>query len=98
MKKDYLNFCRYYKGEKECPGNKKASFWEYERKWVDLSMSKDDILGNMLDEYIAYGLGDFEKMDNTPITLKALLFNRYSHWMGCDTYGFKNWYRKEYHG
>lgn len=100
-KKDYLPFCRYYKGEKENPyksGNK-ALFWDYERVWIDKSVDeKDDTLGDMLDEYIAYGLGEFEQMDNTPVTLKALLFNRYSHWMGCNTDGFKKWYKKEYHG
>lgn len=98
-KKDFLPFCRYYKGEKECPKGMAMSFWNYERAWVDLSVDKEDnALGNMLDEYIAYGLGEFEQMDNTPVTLKALLFNRYSHWMGCNTDGFKKWYKKEYHG
>lgn len=33
-----------------------------------------------LHEYITAGLLDFEKYDDTPITLKALLFNRFGYW------------------
>lgn len=44
-KKDYLPFCRYYKGEKENPyksGNK-ALFWDYERAWIDLMEFRHEI-------------------------------------------------------
>ena len=34
-----------------------------------------------------------ERNDNIPASLKALLFNRFSHWSGCDTEGFKRWYK-----
>lgn len=103
-KKDFLPFCRYYKGEKENPyksGNK-ALFWDYERAWIDLSVDKEDnALGNMLDEYIAAGLSEFEMQDDTPIALKALLFNRYGHWLGGyglieDAKSFKKFYLNEY--
>lgn len=66
-KKDFLPFCRYYKGEKECPKDIKISFWEYERAWIDLSVDKDEMLGNMLDEYIAAGLSEFEMRDGMPL-------------------------------
>lgn len=102
-KKDFLPFCRYYKGEKENPyksGNK-ALFWDYERVWIDLSVDKDEMLGNMLDEYIAAGLSEFEMRDGIPAALKALLFNRYGHWLGGyglieDAKGFKKFYLNEY--
>ena len=102
-KKDYLPFCRYYKGEKENPyksGNK-ALFWDYERAWIESSIEKDDALGNMLDEYIAAGLSEFEMRDGIPATLKALLFNRYGHWLGGyglieDAKGFKKFYERYY--
>lgn len=102
-KKDYLPFCRYYKGEKENPyesGNK-ALFWDYEKKWIESSIDKDDALGNMLDEYIAAGLSEFEMQDDTPIALKSLLFNRYCHWNGGyglsdDAKAFKKFYLNEY--
>lgn len=44
-KKDYLPFCRYYKGEKENPykGGNKALFWDYERVWIDLMEFRHEI-------------------------------------------------------
>ena len=95
-REDYIGFCRYYNGEDECPKGVRVSFWEYERSWVDMSMSQGYILSNMIDDYIAYGLANFEVTDNAPMSLKAVLFNKFSHWSGCDTEGFKRWYKKEY--
>lgn len=96
-----VNFelCRYYKGEDKCPKNVKASFWEYERKWVELSLDASSALEGMLAEYISNGLGAFEQTDNTPISLKAFLFNRYAHWNAGDLIsGFKKWYKSSYIG
>ena len=96
-KKDFLPFCRYYKGEKECPKDIKISFWEYERAWIDLSVDKDEMLGNMLDEYIAAGLSEFEMQDDTPIILKAYLFNRFCQYSErIDIDAFKKFYLNEY--
>lgn len=94
----YLRFCRYYKGEKGSPysNDMKSLLWDYERIWIDLSIKKDDYLGEMLDDYLAAGLKDFEKTDDTPITLKALLYNRYDHWGQGTPDSFKQWYKKEY--
>ena len=50
----------------------------------------------MLEYYIRAGLSTFQMFDNTPITLKALLFNRYSHWTMGDIDGFKEWYLTAY--
>lgn len=55
----------------------------------------------MLDEYISAGLSEFNMMDDTPITLKALLFNRYCHWCGGyglieDAKAFKKFYLNSY--
>lgn len=98
-KKDFLPFCRYYKGEKENPyesGNK-ALFWDYERAWIDKSVDeKDDTFGDMLDEYIAAGLSEFEMRDGIPATLKALLYNRFCHWQMADAASFKKWYHQSY--
>lgn len=54
----------------------------------------------MLDEYIAARLSEFEMQDDTPIALKALLFNRYGHWLGGyglveDAKSFKKFYLNE---
>ena len=98
IRKNLIEFCRYYKGEEECPKGMKESFWNYEKKWVELSMNSDDLLGNMIYDYIAYGLREFEQMDNTPVSLKSLLFNRYSHFNRIDIDAFKKWYKEEYYG
>lgn len=94
-----MPFCRYYKGEKENPyksGNK-ALFWDYERVWIDLSVDKDEMLGNMLDEYISAGLSEFEMQDDTPIILKAYLFNRFCQYSErIDIDAFKKFYLNEY--
>ena len=97
-REELIRFCRYYKGENECPKGIKESFWNYEKKWVDLSMRSENHFSNMIHDYISYGLREFEQMDNTPVTLKALLFNRYCHWNIISIQGFKEWYMKEYHG
>lgn len=85
-KKDYLQFCRYYKGEETNPYEgkdmNKAMLWFYESVWVrEMQDEKDQTLFIYLDEYVNYGLADFKKTDDTPATLKALLFNRYAK--GC---------------
>ena len=92
-----LKYCLYYKGEKECPKDDKNSlFWWYEFDWIE-RMSKDNSdISNMLEYYIRVGLSTFQMFDNTPITLKALLFNRYSHWTMGDIDGFKEWYLTAY--
>ena len=92
-----LEHCRYYKGEKECPkDDKNALFWWYEFDWIE-KMSKDNSdISDMLEYYIRAGLSTFQMFDNTPITLKALLFNRYSHWIMGDIDGFKKWYLTAY--
>ena len=35
-----------------------------------------------IEDYIDANLSEFEMGDDTPLSLKALLFNRYSHWLG----------------
>lgn len=80
-REDYLHFCRYYRGENDSPYKSgiKPLLWDYERVWVEWSLNKDDSLGQMLTDYLRAGLRQFEVMDYTPVTLKALLYNRYDH-------------------
>lgn len=72
--------------------------WIYEEAWIEFTISKNykhsDLLSKYLTEYILAGLADFEKFDDTPVTLKALLYNRYEQWNeGGD---FKEFYHKFY--
>lgn len=76
---ELLKFCRYYKGEEDCPFNDqdKAMLWFYERSWV-LDIENDRFENSLISDYIYVGLSDFATNDSTPLTLKALLFNRFS--------------------
>lgn len=85
-KEDLIPFCRYYKGEKECPYKEgdRTFLWDWEKKWIEFTLSayKDndsEVLGTMINEYLACGLRTFNDDDGVPATLKALLFNRYLH-------------------
>lgn len=111
--KELLQFCRYYKGEDKCDsadGNIRL-MWICEEHWVyhtieiikekgrrEKGFKEKEVLFFSLDEYLAYGLGDFEKYDGTPLTLKATLFNRYcKHMDFMDVEGFKTFYKNIYH-
>lgn len=98
---DWIRFCRYYKGEKERPKEVNELFWEYEKKWVEVSENPKEGSNNFntasdwLDDYFHAGFGSFAINDGVPVTLKALLFNRYTHWMQTND-GFKEWYTENY--
>jgi hypothetical protein len=107
-REDAISFCRYYKGEKECPlfyDPNKSLLWEYEKYWVDQSVKfsnikeEDYVSDGTLEEYLSVGLTHFQRTDGIPITLKALLFNRYaktSYSMKSAVDGFKEFYLKYY--
>ena len=43
--------------------------------------------------YIREGLGDFCANDGVPISMKAILYNRFCHWGWCETPDtFRSWY------
>lgn len=101
---ELLKYCRYYKGETEAPPEineeGKANFWYYEQLWVEREEFRDENNYNT-QEYINFGLADFNKDDGTPLTLKAILFNRHCHWNGGygienDIKTFKEWYKSYY--
>lgn len=102
MKKDdLLRFCRYYRGESDNPfknDDTRAILWDYERTWVSDNL-KDGDFSDYLNDYIAVGLQDFAKYDDTPVTLKAMLFNRYAkseYSMQSAVPRFKDFYNKYY--
>lgn len=93
--------CRYYRGESKCTFSNeetnKARFWEYEKIWIERYRSNVQWAQNDIEEYIAMGLMDFNTDDGTPITLKALLFNRFCHWGYAPTAkGFAKFYNESY--
>lgn len=100
-KKDLLHHCRYYSGGdgKRISDPDKQTFYKVEKEWVNLVLnqneSEDDLLSLSLSEYIMAGLKDFEKYDDTPLSLKALLYNRFTKYNERIDIGlFKKWYHK----
>ena len=100
--KDLLHHCRYYHGEKEAPKpDVKAMFWQYERRWLQLMTdAKGTTLEDMIDDYNLAGLAHFQMQDDTPLSLKALLFSRFCHWRSASLQDcaeeFQKWYQEEY--
>lgn len=97
-KQDLLQFCKYYKGEENSPfQGTEGVLWGVEKTWVAFSLNTEkgfDYLSKCLNEYLSCGLRDFEQFDDIPVSLKAVLFNRFEQWdEGGD---FKEFYRKYY--
>ena len=101
--------CRYYKGEEENPfegvDQNKKMLWFYEQAWIFDMMryyeagNEREAFRNEIAEYNGYGLKDFCVSDGIPVTLKALLYNRYakgSFSMADAAQHFKTFYRKYY--
>ena len=83
----------------------KEIFWDYERVWVKWILEGSDMFQKNIDYFTeVYDLPNLlSESDGTPLGLKALLFNRYDHWVGFmggskDQYAqqFKEWYFSRY--
>lgn len=85
-KKELLQFCRYYKGEKDNPfeTSPRRHIWAMEKEWYDdtsdLSADMGNTMRDALERFISSGLDDIDKFDSTPLTLKAMLFALLEHW------------------
>ena len=89
-----LRCCRYYKGEANIPEGVPTRFWRYEAIWVQSVVLHPNSLSGLIDEYNNAGLMEFNKGDGVPISLKAVLYNRWLQWIGpSDIEGFKKWYK-----
>ena len=98
----FIQYCRYYHGEETCPEHIKPlpageSLWFYEMRWVQFNLDGEDLQLD-LDEYSAYGMSDFSRDDGVPVSLKAILFNRYYQGGYVEVGGahFRQWYLKTY--
>lgn len=99
-KKKYLILqCRYYKGETEPPRSLPEGYalmWDYEMRWVDWNLNQNQMLIHF-DEDIRTLRLETKEGDKTPLTLKALLCNRFLHWGGYkpldeELNDFEKWY------
>ena len=88
----YLEHCFYY--GKNIPEDCGAHVGhQYEGYWVRFHFNDDDYLLNETLCYIREGLGDFCANDGVPISMKAILYNRFCHWGWCETPDtFRSWY------
>jgi hypothetical protein len=100
--KDYSMY-KYYKGEAENPfeeGDNDASLlWFYEYIWHHENEKNSEFLNMYVDEYRRCYLENFEQNDGIPISLKALLFNRFAKQYDAMIFAvedFKKWYIQYY--
>lgn len=97
-----IKYCRYYRGENKNPFSgitqNKAMFWDYERYWV-IESKRGNTFSEELTNYLNNDLDNFNFNDGAPVTLKAVLFNRYaqtSYSLRDAVEPFKEFYKKEY--
>lgn len=99
-KEELLKYCRYYHGEKNNPyvGRDEEYLFIYEYAWVQMMMQDDDeVISTLIDDYIDAGLAHFSEQDNVPITLKAVMYNRFAQHNEMFTIKeYKDWYLQHY--
>lgn len=91
---DPLQCCRYYDGA-DTPN---ALLAEYEMRWMQKRNDENqhEYMLDMMSEYMYHGLMMFADYDKAPMSLKALLFNRFCHWSSGGVDEFKEWYYNTY--
>ena len=101
--KELIEHCLFYNGEDECPNEVEAmiggkQIWFYEKRWVEMTLQGESF-EQEIEEYNAYGMSDFSVDDGIPISLKALLYNRFYYMSGTLERGgkaFREWYSNYY--
>lgn len=88
----YLAHCFYY--GKKVPEDCGAHVGHmYEEHWVRFHFDDSNYLLNETLFYIKEGLADFRADDGVPISMKAILYNRFCHWGWAETPDtFRSWY------
>ena len=88
----YLAHCFYY--GKNVPEDCGAHVGHmYEECWVRFHFDDSDYLLNETLFYIKEGLADFHAAAGVPISMKAILYNRFFHWGWAETPDtFRSWY------
>lgn len=102
---ELTQLCRYYHGEKDNPyqkdhtkdGNNKGMLWGFERSWVFDTERNSSMLEEYLGDFMRAGLLEFRQDDIIPMSLKAVLFNRFmKDSMDSNTEPFKAFYNRYY--
>lgn len=82
--KNAIALCKYYKGEDESPfelGTDEYTFWSLEKAWVTLVLTNETRSANFALEFSIDFPDDLDYID-IPLTLKATMYSRYSHFVG----------------
>ncbi|QOW09203.1 hypothetical protein Q73A0000_01940 [Kaistella flava (ex Peng et al. 2021)] len=78
-----------------------SNFWYYEKMWVENADERAEDNPRVI-EYKQDVLPLYDEEDGIPLSLKALLYNRYTHWCGgsCtiedEMRGFKEFLHRDY--
>lgn len=94
---DLLSFCRYYKGEDENPYDvidPRYNAWNCEKCWISLKNTDDNFLHGLCQEFLSV-FPDWTSDAPVPVSLRALIFDRYTHFGGSDA-GFISFYNSIY--
>ena len=98
-----LKFTQYFKGEIECPKScAYPNIWYYEKMWVENAEERAEDNYRMI-VYKQKVLPLYDEDDDIPLSLKALLYNRHTHWGGGyglenDVRSFKEFLERDYLG
>ena len=84
---ELISYCRYYKGEEKSPWEDICDGGEAQNK---------NMYESMVREYVGHGLESLGADDGVPITLKALLCNRYGKTAWDVATEFTEFYKKYY--
>lgn len=99
-KEDYVAQCRWYQHRQILVDGDAKLCAFVEEWWVNakLSVTEDNNpFSDLVTDYANAGLSDFEMTDDTPLTLKAVLFNRFTQYNErVDIEAFKEWYKNVY--
>lgn len=100
-REELLLDCRYYNGEEEPPEGTDSLMWGYEEAWVRMVLENNPTPQRCLDYYTrSHKLPEIlpYEADGTPLSLKAILWNRLDHWSyyPADGETFISWYQEHY--
>lgn len=94
-KAELLKCCRHYKGFES--DEELSLMGSYEKIWIQKMIDDREFLKQNNNMYIEFGLETFSLDDGVPLSLKAILFNRYMHWCyGGTVESFKTFYFEHY--
>lgn len=88
-----LRYCKYYKGENKCPyslESTESTFWELEQTWVNIVNPSEETREQMILEFTFEYPDGIPYITDTPIGLKATIFDQYCHFYGSGD-GFENY-------